>query len=318
MRFFRRQLPLLLICTIFISGAWQLEQANAQPRKRNSRSARAALKRTKLAFAENLQALIADLEKGDSTSKLEELIDSDSARVIAIPQQIAKSDAERKRLLRVLKKFEQAEFFMSSRGDAASLVVKIEKEETKVLRSPVKANQPQEIEVNGYGKDLNIVLQKGIDDLDNTRFQDFIRNIYPEAEVARLIDQKQEEHIVSRFKTYPILKQELVRELKLLQQLKPEPVELAGRTVVSFELPKNNRWKTKLVTVNASLRNIPEEPARSVRFELVNGNWRFFDGGKKLTEEMKRQQSGLPVGGGIALEWKRTKSGWRISAIPFF
>ncbi len=264
---------------------------------------------------EKLKAVIAGLETKDSNFELDDFLDADSGRVNRITRRIAEDESERKRLLRILKKFEQAEVRLSSREDSALLFAHIEKEEANALRPPAEADpQPQKV-TNGYGKDFKIALQKGIDDLENRKFQNFIRSIYPEAESQRLIAQKQEKYLISKLTRFPILARELIREFRLLQELKAAPLESEGRTVVSFDLPADPTWKKKLGSIG---RNIPDQPARKIRFELVNGNWRFFDSNKKIREEMKRQKLGLPAGGGISLEWKRTKQGWRISSIPFF
>ncbi len=312
----RSWLSVVLVLASIIAGTLYPPESHGQRRKSNSRSARAMRKRTVQSLEEKMKAVIAELEKGNSASGLDDFLSTDSgSKANSISKRIENDPAERKRLLRVLKKFEQAKVHLSDRSDTAMFIVSLEKEETKELQPPKVITQEKEVTINGYGDNLKAVLHKGIRDLEKEKFQNFIRSIYPAAAVQRLIHQQQETPLISRLKTYPILYMELIREFQVLLELKPEPVEMEGRTVVSFNLPADPKWKKRLGPIG---KGIPDQTARDVRFELVEGNWRFFDADKKLRQEMKRQQMGLPAGGGISLEWKRTKQGWRISSVPFF
>ncbi len=311
----RSWLSVVLVLASIIAGTLYSPESHGQRRKSNSRSARAMRKRTVQSLEEKMKTVVEVLEKSGSTEKLDEFFSADSDKISSISKRITDDPAERDRLLRVLKKFEQAKVHLSDRADTAIFIVNLKKEETKSLRPPKVITQTKQVTTDGYGDNLKAALHKGIADLEKEKFQDFIRSIYPEAEVQRLIHQKQETPLISRLKTYPIIYMELIREFRVLLELKPVPVEMEGRTVVSFELPADPKWKKRLGRIG---KGIPDQTAREVRFELVDGNWRFFDADKKLRQEMKRQQMGLPAGGGISLEWKRTKQGWRISSVPFF
>ncbi len=311
----RSWFSVVLVLASIIAGTLYPPESQGQRRRSNSRSARAMRKRTVQSLEEKLKAVIAELEKGDSASGLDDFLSADSSKTNSISKRITDDPAEKKRLLRVLKKFEQAKVHLSDQSDTAMFIVSLKKEETKGLRPPKVITRTKEVTIDGYGDNLKAALHKGIDDLAKDKFQNFIRSIYPTEEVQRLIHQQQETPLISRLKTYPILYVELIREFQVLLELKPEPVEMEGRTVVSFKLPADPKWKKRLGPIG---KRMPDQTAREVRFELVDGNWRFFDGDKNLRKEMKRQQMGLPAGGGITLEWKRTDSGWRISSVPFF
>lgn len=311
----RSWLSMVLVLASIIAGTLFPPESHGQRRRSNSRSARAMRKRTVQSLEEKMKAVIAELEKSDADSNLDDFLSANFDKANSIARRISDNPSEKERLLRVLKKFEQAKVHLSDRSDTAMFIVSLEKEEAKALRPPKIVTQTKQVTINGYGDNLKAALRKGIEDLEKEKFQNFIRSIYPTAEVQRLIHQQQETPLISRLKTYPILYMELIREFRVLLELKSVPVEMEGRTVVSFNLPADPKWKKRLGPLG---KGIPDQTAREVRFELIDGNWRFFDGDKKLRQQMKRQQMGLPAGGGISLEWKRTKQGWRISSVPFF
>lgn len=173
-------------------------------------------------------------------------------------------------------------------------------------------------EVSGFGDDLDIVLQKAIEVLqdDESIFgptRNFAENMFPIGELQhpvgwQLLSRKAS--LADRVDRSPELLEQMIVDFKQMQQIPPQ-YEQDGRLAI-FVL----RGST-----DASTSRTPD---RQIRMELIDGNWRLFDNTKPAIEEVSKW-SNHPLSNSEELSrhmpfirLRKTDSGWKLDALPKF
>lgn len=153
--------------------------------------------------------------------------------------------------------------------------------------------------VPGYGDDLSTVLEKGMKALEAGEHRKFVENLYPADEVRRLKkDEARFEQLLQQLKDQPAMAKQMAADLK----------ELQGKTI-QIDGQKN--------TATIHLRDTgARTQARIVKFELVDGSWRFFDETPKFFKEIVRQSKLTPVGQVTTIEFERLGDRWRMVQFP--
>lgn len=153
----------------------------------------------------------------------------------------------------------------------------------------------------GLGSDLSMMLEAAARLLEDGKTEEFIQNVYPYPELARLSEADLMERLLLRISTSPEMKAAMIRDLK---------AAAAEKATVS-----GNDAEVKLPPLVAR-----DEP-RILKFELVDGNWRFFDG-QKESRDMYRQlvTADIPAvtipGSRGRMVLARSGENWRLSSEP--
>ena len=134
---------------------------------------------------------------------------------------------------------------------------------------PTIADRPKQ-PVIGLGSDLQQMLLQAAKLLDARKYDDFVNSVYPLAELARLEQEDGMERHILRITSRPEMKEAMLRDLKAVYD-SPQAVTVSG-SMAEANLPAL----------------VPGDTPRIIRFELVDGNWRFFDGGRSTHEEQKK------------------------------
>ena len=153
--------------------------------------------------------------------------------------------------------------------------------------------------VPGYGDDLAAVLEKGIKALEAGEHRAFIENLYPADEVRRLKkDEQKFEQLLLQLENHPAMAKQMLADLQ----------DLKGKTIAI-----GNQKKAATIRLRDAG---PRTQARDVKFELVDGSWRFFDASPKLFEQIVRQSKLTPVGQVTTIEFERLGDHWRMVRFP--
>ena len=134
---------------------------------------------------------------------------------------------------------------------------------------PTIADRPKQ-PVIGLGSDLQQMLLQAAKLLDARKYDDFVNSVYPLAELARLEQEDGMERHIMRITSRPEMKEAMLRDLKAVYD-SPQAVTVSG-SLAEANLPAL----------------VPGDAPRTVKFELIDGNWRFFDGGRSTREEQKQ------------------------------
>lgn len=138
----------------------------------------------------------------------------------------------------------------------------------------------------GYGGDLLAAIGRGIQSLEEGKYEEFVDNMYPLGELARLQERGGRERLLERLKKDGPLVLAMVQDLKRCQT-----------AVLTYD--RNNQEATILIRGSGTVQNESKEGVtmsyprgRAIMFQLVRGNWRFFDetsvAYKKIQSELKR------------------------------
>ena len=143
---------------------------------------------------------------------------------------------------------------------------------------PPQAAKPPS-EVSGLGGNLTEVLASAIKLLEEDKIERFVRAMYPIPELAGQTNLIETQRFLFRFSSNPEMKVAMIRDLTLLQQMKPQQT---GNVSV-FTLPPL----------------VKGDEERTVKFELVGTNWRFIDSAAETRqthlELMKTPVSGYTI-----------------------
>ena len=167
---------------------------------------------------------------------------------------------------------------------------------------PTIADRPKQ-PVIGLGSDLPQMLLQAAKLLDARKYDDFVNSVYPLAELARLEQEDGLERHILRITSRPEMKEAMLRDLKDV-----------------YDSPQAATVRGSLAEVNLPAL-VPGDAPRTVKFELIDGNWRFFDGGRSTREEQKQlveKSAGgytLPGSkGSMVLSY--SDGSWRLIAMP--
>jgi hypothetical protein len=155
--------------------------------------------------------------------------------------------------------------------------------------------------VPGLGSDLSAMLIAAATLMRSDKSEEFIRNVYPYAEIARLSEADYLNRLVLRVNANPEMKTAMIRDLTAAAGVDPE---VAGDTA-SVTLPALS----------------PEDPPRVLKFQLVDGNWRFFDGRQETRQQYRTLVAAdvpavtLPGSRGTLL-LSRSGENWRLAGPP--
>ena len=156
-------------------------------------------------------------------------------------------------------------------------------------------------QVVGLGPDLVTALTRASRLLEDGQTAQFVRSVFPLAELARLSEEDAMERHLFRISSQPEMSAAMIRDLKAAAKAK---IKLNG------DLAE--------VAVPALLAGDNE---RILKFELVDGNWRLFDGGKesralqkKLVSEPAGGHTVPGIRGSIVLSY--SNGSWRMIGMP--
>jgi hypothetical protein len=167
---------------------------------------------------------------------------------------------------------------------------------------PASADKPPG-QIDGLGRDLKQMLTAAAALLESGQQEEFIRSVYPLPELADLAQSDNMQRLLSRLKSHPGMTEAMVFELKAAAA-KVGPVSGATAEITLSEQDKTGS-------------------DRVLKFELVENNWRFFDGGKQH-RTLYRQLTSTRIGsytipgsqGSMILA--RFQDSWRLQALPTF
>ncbi len=156
-------------------------------------------------------------------------------------------------------------------------------------------------QIHGLGSDLRQMLTQAAALLDSGKQEEFVRSVYPLPELAVLAQADNMQRLLSRLKSQPQMAEAMIRELRAA-------AASAGQTsgpAAKITLPATGK----------------QESGRILKFDMVEGNWRFFDGGKQHRDVYHRLAS-APIGshtipgsrGSMILY--RFNGSWRLHAMP--
>ena len=155
--------------------------------------------------------------------------------------------------------------------------------------------------VAGLGSDLKKMLSDAVQLLENRQVAEFILTVYPLAELAELSERKAFENLLARLNSRPEMIAAMIRDLR----------DAATATPAI-------RDNEAMITLPPL---VPGDPERKFRFQLVQGNWRLFDGNAESREEYRQLIKGnipavtTPGVKGILL-LTRDGENWRMNAPP--
>lgn len=165
---------------------------------------------------------------------------------------------------------------------------------------PEMADKPRGT-ISGLGSDLPTMLTKAAGLLEADKVEEFIRNVYPLAELAQLSEADSMERMILRVSSIPDMKSAMIQDLK---DCAAADHQITGAEA-SVLLPPL----------------VPGDRDRVLKFQRVDGNWRFFDGGQKTRAAYRKlvvadvpSVTQLASAGVIVLS--RQGENWRLTAPP--
>lgn len=155
--------------------------------------------------------------------------------------------------------------------------------------------------VSGLGSNLATALKSAVTLLEGDKLQEFIRSAYPLAEVAKLSEADFMDRMVARISENPDMKQAMIRDLNSAAGAQPQ---ISG-----------NEAQVKLPPL------VPGDPDRILKFQLVDDNWRFYDGRSETRTKYRELVSAdvpavtIPGSRGTVM-LVRSGENWRLSGAP--
>lgn len=165
---------------------------------------------------------------------------------------------------------------------------------------PALADKPRG-RVSGLGSDLPTMLTKAAGLLEADNVKEFIQNVYPLAELAQLSEEDALERMMFRVTSNPDMKSAMIKDLK---DCAAAEQEISG-TEASVVLPPL----------------VPGDRDRVVKFQLVDGNWRFFDGRQQTRARYRKLVAAdvpsvtQPARSGVIMLTRQGQD-WRLTAPP--
>jgi hypothetical protein len=226
-------------------------------------------------------------------------------------------------LLSLLRRFQNGEVRLERDGLVARVTPRRDKSDSPP-KEDVDAPDPlaavpspklDKLKLVGYGSDLSQVVKSSLAALDTGELESFIDHVFPAGELGRLQSHDGKTQLVARLKKQPEFIEQMRRDLKAIGDATPE--FNADKTVATIVL--------RTPTADKRPGDAPPEP-RTVKFQKVDGSWRFYDNSTPVREEMARQSRLLPpklkylpgmrVENPDVLVMEKLGSSWRLAALP--
>lgn len=172
--------------------------------------------------------------------------------------------------------------------------------DTPLEEVPKFADRPKAA-APGLGKDLPKMLASAAKMLKSGDVETFIQNVYPLPELARLEQGDSMKRLQLRMASRPQMSAAMVRDL-----------EAAAAADITIE---KDQAEVKLPPLTEG------DQGRLIKFQLIEGHWRFFDGGQQTRDE-HRQLAAKPIPGHTipgsrgVITFTRTGDNWRLFAMP--
>ncbi len=159
------------------------------------------------------------------------------------------------------------------------------------------------VDSEGLGGDLKKALASATRLLQADETEQFIRAMYPLPKLGRLTNSDELRKLLGRLKANPAMKEAMLRDLQFAARSEIDVKE----SVAEVTLPPL----------------VQGDPERTVKFEKVQGNWRFFDSDAPTrslhAELMKSPVAGFTIPGVetvLVLKWFEDEECWRLLRMP--
>lgn len=155
------------------------------------------------------------------------------------------------------------------------------------------ATQAAAPDVAGWGDDLDQVLASALEALNEEDYHTFVERLFPAPEVVEMQSSDGMDLLLLKLETYPEMVEAMQRDLEQCQSVGGQ----IDGNVAEFTLTEG--------------RQNPQ----TVRFQLVGGNWRFFDSITPVREEaaVLAAQSGADGDEIIVIELEQIGDEWRFA-----
>lgn len=181
--------------------------------------------------------------------------------------------------------------------DDSLALVRITLVPSKDKPAPVKPAAPPKVAVPGLGQDVAAALKEALRLLEAGDFRGFAVRTFPLPEAERLQVEKDTDETALRIFANPELAVAMEADLQAM----------------SKSQPKYNSDKTE---AEYALQASPERAigARTVKLQLVGGNWRFYDHTSGLRQKIRTGDSASEPEGPeeFVLQWERFGNSWRL------
>lgn len=141
---------------------------------------------------------------------------------------------------------------------------------------PVEPNGPSV----GFGPDLSTALFAAVGNLNAGRIENFVRGMYALPELARVTQNDQMDRLIFRLTRNPEMIRAMIRDLEQSATTQAQLSTEGGISLATISLPPT--------TENSQ--------SRQLKFDLIDGNWRFHDG-QRASREAQRKLLSAPISG---------------------
>lgn len=154
--------------------------------------------------------------------------------------------------------------------------------------------EPAVPDVAGWGDDLDQVLSSALSALNDEDYATFVERIFPAAEVVHMQSSDGMDLLLLKIETYPEMAEAMQRDLEECQSAR---AEIDG-DVAQFTLTEGR------------------ENPQTVKFQLVGGNWRFYDSITSVREEAAASAAEAGSDGDdiVIIELEQIGNEWRLVA----
>lgn len=148
-------------------------------------------------------------------------------------------------------------------------------------------------DVAGWGDDLDQVLASALAALNEEDYESFVEHIFPANEVVHMQSNDGMELLILKLETYPEMVEAMQRDLEQCQSA----AGASDGDVAEFTLTEGRR------------------NPQTVKFQLVGGNWRFFDSITPVREAATLVASSAGGDGDdiVTIEMERIGREWRLA-----
>jgi hypothetical protein len=154
-----------------------------------------------------------------------------------------------------------------------------------------------DLKLTGLGDELSNVISEAINLLEAGDMTTFVERLYPPTEIARLRQAEQLPALLQQFKDTPELRTALLGDFKRLQTVRHGQID-KGHVAV-FELAPEK-----------------EQPARTVKFQMVGRDWRLYDDAPRVSAELVRQARLKPRSAVVSVQMELIGGNWRFVELP--
>lgn len=166
-------------------------------------------------------------------------------------------------------------------------------------------SRPPTGSTRGLGSDAAQALTRAVSLLNEDRFEEFVRAMYPLGELGQLTQGDAMTRLVFRIKSVPAMKTAMIQDLTAA-------AAVAGKSEIEADR-----------TMKIPLTHSAGGSDRFLRLELVQGDWRFSDSSAQIREKQQELvQQPIPgitvpgTEGSLVLQWDRDLQSWRLTTMP--